>query len=312
MPRSTTTGPAAEGGARPDASATRKAIDTMRAGVLILAALAFAALAVRWRRLGAGSRTVVVVAAVGLAVWGSGAIQPPDLEAIARDLGATLGVYTYPVVGLFAFLETGAGIGLVAPGELAVAIGGVTAGQGHTQLEPLIPIVWACAFAGDLTSFVLGRRLGREFLIRHGAVLKLTSARLEQVEGFLHRHGGKTILVGRFIGLVRALAPFVAGASKMPARRFVPVALLAAGIWSAAFTTLGYLFWQSFAEVETIAQRGSFALIGVVVAVAILVALYRLLRTPERRARFRAGLRVSARAAQRPSRSRPATVRGRE
>jgi membrane protein DedA with SNARE-associated domain len=259
----------------------------MKVGPLILAALTVGALAVRWRRLPRRARVLVAAIAIGLAVWGSGVIHPPNLETLARDLGATLGSYTYAVVGLLAFLETGAGVGLVAPGELAVVIGGVTAGQGHTNLFVLIGIVWACALCGDLTSYVLGRRLGRDFLLKHGAALKFTPQRLERVEGFLHRHGGKTIVVGRFIGLVRALAPFAAGSMNMPARRFVPAVFLASGAWAATFTGLGYAFWRSFGEAEVLAKRGSFALVAVVMAVIALVAAYRNLRSPEGRRELR-------------------------
>lgn len=263
----------------------------MHPGPLILAAVTAGALAFRWRRLSAHARALAVAAVVALAVWGSGAIHPPNLEHVARDIGASLGYYTYAVVGLFAFLETGAGIGLIAPGELAVVIGGVTAGQGHTNLFVLIGVVWVCALAGDLTSYVLGRRLGRGFLLKHGAALKLTPERLEQVEEFLRRHGGKTIIVGRFIGLVRALAPFAAGSMNMPARRFVPAVFVAAGLWAAAFTGLGYVFWQSFDRAAELAKRGTFVLVALVVAVALLVAAYRYLRTPEQRRRARERLR---------------------
>jgi undecaprenyl-diphosphatase len=190
-----------------------------------------------------------------------------------------------------AALETGAGIGLIAPGELAVVIGGVTAGQGHTSLPVLIAIVWACALSGDLISYFLGRRLGRGFLERHGHLVKLTPARLEQVEMFLARHGGKTIIVGRFIGLIRALAPFVAGSSRMPARRFIPATFLASGIWSAAFSVLGYVFWQSFDEAATIAKQGTIVLVLLVVAVVGLTVAYRTLRTPEKRDQLRDRLR---------------------
>src|SRR5437763_7765213 len=154
----------------------------MRLAPLAAAALTVAVLGSRWRRLPARARALGVALVLVLATWGSGLIHPPHLETIARDIGAALGSYTYALVGLLAFLETGAGIGLIAPGELAVVIGGVTAGQGHTNLFLLIGIVWACALAGDLTSYVLGRRLGRGFLLKQAAALKLTSQRLEQVE----------------------------------------------------------------------------------------------------------------------------------
>jgi membrane protein DedA with SNARE-associated domain len=205
-----------------------------------------------------------------------------SLESIARDIGATLGPFTYPAVGLMALLETGAGVGLIAPGELAVVIGGVTAGQGHTELVPLIAVVWVCALSGDLISYTLGRRLGRQFLLTHGHRVKLTSARLTQVETFLARHGRKTIVVGRFIGLVRTIAPFAAGSSRMPARRFVPATLLASGLWSATFSVLGYAFWQSFDQAASIAQHGTFVLVALVlVGIAATVGYRRFRRSEE-------------------------------
>ena len=82
---------------------------------------------------------------------------------------------------------------------------------------------------GDTTSFYIGRRLGRGFLEKHGPRVKITHERLEQVEGYFDRHGGKTILIGRFIGLVRALAPFIAGSSGLRYRRFIPYSIVGCG-----------------------------------------------------------------------------------
>jgi membrane protein DedA with SNARE-associated domain len=192
----------------------------------------------------------------------------PDIEGALRHAGSTLGPYTYALVGALAFLETGAGIGLIAPGELAVILGGVAAGQGEIELVPLIALVWVCAVAGDALSFMLGRRLGRGFVLIHGHHVKLTPARLEQVERYFARHGGKTIVFGRFIGAVRALSPFIAGASGMSARRFLPATIAAAGLWAAACSVLGYVFWNSLDEAVAIARNGSLA-IGVLVALAV-------------------------------------------
>jgi undecaprenyl-diphosphatase len=194
-----------------------------------------------------------------------------------------------------AFLETGAGTGLIAPGELAVIIGGVTAGQGHTELPLLIAVVWASALTGDLTSYALGRRLGRAFILEHGHRVKLTPERLGQVETFLARHGGKTIIVGRFIGVVRALTPFVAGSSRMAARRFIPATFVASGIWSATFSVLGYVFWHSFAQAADIAKQGSLALGAVIVLVVALIVAWRFLRTRQGREGLRKRAAVQAR-----------------
>src|SRR5437763_5952549 len=146
----------------------------MRPTPLVLAALLLVALGFRRQHLSVHARSLGGAAALGLIVWGSGVIHLPSLEAIARDIGAALGPYTYAVVGVMAFLETGAGTGLIAPGELAVILGGVTAGQAHTELPVLIGVVGACALTGDLTSYVLGRRLGRDFILEHGHKIKLT------------------------------------------------------------------------------------------------------------------------------------------
>ena len=105
--------------------------------------------------------------------------------------------------------------------------------------------------------------------------MKITHERLEQVEGYFDRHGGKTILIGRFIGLVRALAPFVAGSSGLPYRRFVPFSVVGTGLWATVFCVLGYVFWRSFDKVAHIAGQAVFGF-GVTVAVIVgVVVAYR-------------------------------------
>jgi membrane protein DedA with SNARE-associated domain/membrane-associated phospholipid phosphatase len=262
----------------------------MKWGWLLGAVAVAAFLVIRRHKL---SRVVFVagwVVVAGAALIGTGVIALPNLEKLLEDAGEALGPWTYLLVGALAYLETGAFVGFVAPGETAVIVGGLVAGQGQISLFVLIAIVWACAVAGDLTSFTLGRRLGRDWLLRHGATLKITEERLQTVEGFFDRRGGATILIGRFIGFVRPLAPFLAGAARMPVRRFLPYDVLGAGAWTATFATLGYVFWQSFDQLTTYVSRGVFAFGSVVAVVAGLVWLVHLRRDPERRARVRAWL----------------------
>jgi membrane protein DedA with SNARE-associated domain/membrane-associated phospholipid phosphatase len=267
--------------------------------VWIVAAVALAAFLV-WRRrrleptLLAGGALAVVVAAV----YGAGVIKLPNLEETLIRVGETLGNWTYLLVGAFAFLETGAFVGLIAPGETAMLLGGLVAGQGQIDLFTLIGIVWACAVAGDLTSFFLGRRLGRPFLERHGPRVHITHERLEHVEAFFDRHGGKAILLGRFVGLVRAIAPFLAGSSGMRLRRFLPYDVIGAGLWGASLVVLGYIFWQSFSTLLDYAKKGALALGAVIVIVVGIVWLARWLRRRENRARVREWL---GRQAERPA-----------
>jgi undecaprenyl-diphosphatase len=207
----------------------------------------------------------------------------PDVKDLIGDIAQTLGKWTYVVVGVLAFLETGAFVGLIAPGETVVIVGGVIAGQGEISLIVLIGIVWTAAILGDTTSFFIGRRLGRGFILRHGPRVKIDEARLEQVEAYFARHGGKTILIGRFIGLVRALAPFVVGSSGLAYRRFVPYSIIGCGIWATAFCVLGYVFWQSFDQVAETAGKATFGFGLTVATIAAVVVAYRRLRHPERR-----------------------------
>jgi undecaprenyl-diphosphatase len=217
-------------------------------------------------------------------------IDLPNIEHLIEDVGTRLGRWTYLLVGVLAFLETGAFIGLVAPGETAVLVGGLVAGQGQIDLFVLIAIVWTCAVLGDTTSYWIGRRLGRAWLLRHGERLKITEDRLHQVEGFMEKRGGLTILIGRFVGLIRALAPFIAGTSRMPMRVFLPYDVIGAGAWATTFCVLGFVFWRSFDRLTQYVQRGLFAFATVVAIGLALYFLVRLRRDPELRARVRAWL----------------------
>ncbi len=221
---------------------------------------------------------IALAAAVGFALSTAGVIELPDLEAALTDLSDTLGAWTYAMVGALAFLETGAFVGLVAPGETAVVLGGVVAAQGEVNFVAMLLLVWVAAAAGDLASFVLGRRLGRRFLVSRGPRFGVTAPRLARVEGFFDRHGPKAILVGRFVGIVRAVAPFLAGSSGMRLRAFLPWSILGTAAWATTFTLVGYVFHRSFSAAADYVTHGAFAL-AVVAAVALAWRAHRLQRS---------------------------------
>ncbi|MFM9163825.1 MAG: bifunctional DedA family/phosphatase PAP2 family protein [Solirubrobacterales bacterium] len=224
-----------------------------------------------------------VLVAIGLCVYGSGLVQLPNIEEVLLTVGQTLGAWTYLLVPVLAFLETGAFIGLLAPGETAMILGGVVAGQGEISVITLIALVWIAAILGDGFSFWLGRRLGREFLVRHGPRFRITPEVIERVEGFFEKHGGKAILLGRFVGIVRAVAPFLAGTGKMSFRRFLPYDILGAGLWATTFILLGYVFWQSLGTVLEYAKKGALGLgITISVIVGLIVAVRWLSREQNR------------------------------
>ncbi len=216
----------------------------------------------------------MAIAAVAIAAYVA-FTQLVDVEKVLEDVSQALGAWTYLLVGGFAFAETGAFVGLLVPGETVMILGGAVAGQGAIDIYLVIAIAWACAFAGDSTSFFVGRRLGRGFLMRHGPRFGVGRDRLEQIDDYFDRHGGKTIFLGRFVGFVRAFAPFIAGSSGMRYRGFVPYSVLGTGLWVSTAILLGYLFSRSIDTVLVYAGKGAFALGTLIVIVVGSVALRR-------------------------------------
>jgi membrane protein DedA with SNARE-associated domain/membrane-associated phospholipid phosphatase len=213
-----------------------------------------------------------------------------DLQSALRDVSSKLGALTYVLVAIAAFLETAAFVGLILPGETVVILGGAVAGQGETSIVLTVGVVWAAAFAGDSVSFMLGRRLGRGFILRHGPRVRITRERFARVEGYFARYGGRTIVIGRFIGLVRALAPFVAGSSGMRYTYYAPFSILGTGLWAAAFALVGYFASQSLDAAARAAGRGTL-LFGIAVAVIVIIVVsVRFLREEANRRRLVHGM----------------------
>jgi undecaprenyl-diphosphatase len=237
---------------------------------------------------GGGRKKLLLVIAAAAVAFGyyllSQKLGHLDLQGLLEDISNTLGAWTYLLVGLFAFAETGAFVGLVVPGETVMLLGGAVAGQGAIDIYPLIAIAWFSAWAGDTTRFFLGRRLGREFVIKHGPRVGISHERFEKVEDYFSRHGGKTIFIGRFISLVRAFAPFIAGSSGMRYRNFVPYSVLGTGLWASAHILVGYFFSRSIETAAKYAGKGAFLLATLIVIVVGAVALYRFFREAENRA----------------------------
>ena len=236
---------------------------------------------------GGSRKKLIVGAAVALVAVGyyfiSRELGHLDLQGLLEDISNTLGAWTYLLVGTFAFAETGAFVGLVVPGETVMLIGGAVAGQGAIDIYLLIAIAWFTAWLGDTTSFFLGRRLGREFVIRHGPRVGISHERFERVEDYFSRHGGKTIFIGRFISLVRAFAPFIAGSSGMRYRAFVPYSILGTGLWASAHILVGYFFSRSIETGAKYAGKGAFLLGTLIVVVGGTIFLYRHFRVAANR-----------------------------
>ena len=255
---------------------------------LVLAALLVVGAVVRRKRLGHERLVGALVIAAILAVYGSHVLAHVDIQKGIENLANALGKWTYALVGFMAFAETGAFIGLIAPGEFTILLGGVIAGQGTINIYILIGLVWACTLSGDSLSFLLGRRLGRKFLVTHGPKFRITPERLAGVDEHFRRRGGATVLVGRFIGFVRPLAPFIAGASGMRYRRFIPYSIVGTGIWGPGLCVIGYVSYRSFSKVSKIVGQATLVFGATVAVIVGIWYAHKRLKDPAERARLAA------------------------
>jgi len=146
--------------------------------------------------------------------------QPVILEKLLNTI-SVLGHWGYLLIFLFAFLESSAFMGLAVPGETVVVLAGFLSSQGYLELGDCLWVIALGAILGDSVGYSLGKLIGRGYIERHKRLLFLKLKHLQRVDGYFQRHGGKTIFFGRFIGFLRAMAPFAAGMSRMPYGRFV-------------------------------------------------------------------------------------------
>ena len=198
-----------------------------------------------------------------------------------RGIGESVGAWLYVIAGGLAFAEAAVMVGVVLPGETALLVAGFAAHEGVISLVPMMIVAIVCAIAGDSVGYELGRKVGPA-LQRSRAGRFVGDRRWQATEDFLHRHGGKAVLLGRGTALLRVLVPGMAGMARMPyLRTFLPWNVVGGVLWGGGCVLLGYLFALSL---ETVA---SYLAWGPVPVVAI-VALVLIVREVRRRRRHRA------------------------
>jgi undecaprenyl-diphosphatase len=180
---------------------------------------------------------------------------------------ANLGPIAYLVVFLIFFLEAVVGIGLIIPGAIVAILLGTLISRGGFNFQSLM-IAGSLGFlAGDILSFYLGSK-GTSFFTSDAKLLKLSL--LEKGKGFFERHGSKSVFLGRFIGFVRPLTPFIAGLSKMSWTRFLILDLASIIIWLYLHLLAGFFFGQALWLVRLWSGRLETMLIYLVIVFSVL------------------------------------------
>ena len=173
----------------------------------------------------------------------------------------------YVVVGIMTLLEASAFVGLLVPGEAALLVGGFLVSQGKASMGVMIAAAAAGAIIGDSVGYEIGRHVGPS--LRRSRIGRwVGEERWQRSEAYLQRHGGRAVFFGRFIGVLRAMVPTIAGLSEMPYRTFLPWNAAGGIIWAPGFVLLGYVAGGSYHRVADWAGRASTVLLVLLVLVA--------------------------------------------
>ena len=148
----------------------------------------------------------------------------------------------YAVFFLIIFVETGLVVMPLLPGDsLLFVVGGAIAATGALKLEIAIPLLILAALLGDNVNYFVGKFLGEQ-IKRRERILFFKREYLDETHAYYEKHGGKTVIMARFIPIIRTIAPFVAGAGSMSYGRYIGFCIAGAILWVGGVTTLGYLF----------------------------------------------------------------------
>jgi membrane-associated protein len=160
------------------------------------------------------------------------------LNLLIQNFGVT---NAYIIICLVIFCETGLVVTPFLPGDsLLFALGALAASDGGLKVELLMLFIWLATFCGDSTNYWIGYFLGSKISEKNSRFIK--KEHLERTHRFYEKHGGKTIILARFLPIIRTFAPFVAGVGKMKYSRFIGYSFIGSITWISLFILTGYFF----------------------------------------------------------------------
>lgn len=175
-------------------------------------------------------------------------------------------------IGLFSivFAESGLFFGFFLPGDSLLIIAGVLAATGLLKIGYLLPLVFIAAILGDQVGYFTGHKLGRRFFNRDKGWL-FHKSRISEAEAFFKKHGNKTIVLARFVPIVRTFAPIVAGIGSMPYPVFLAYNLLGGALWGVGLLLVGYFLGTSIPDIDKYIH---YILGGIVIVSLVPVAIH--------------------------------------
>ena len=204
------------------------------------------------------------------------------LNVHLAELVQEYGVWVYAILFIVVFCETGLVVTPILPGDSLLFAAGAIAAAG--QLNPFVVagLLIFAAILGDTVNYWIGRKSGAYLPKRFPKLVK--QEYLDRTHAFYERYGGKTIILARFVPIVRTFAPFVAGAGAMTYGRFMTFNVVGALLWVGLLVPAGYFF----AEVPFVKNNFSVVIVGIIV-ISVLPAVFEVWRERNRLRRERAG-----------------------
>src|SRR5688572_25646401 len=183
-----------------------------------------------------------------------------NLDRYLQWLVVNYGAWIYLILFLIIFCETGFVVTPFLPGDSLLFVAGAVAAGGGMDIHTLFAVLAVASFAGDNTNYWIGRQAGPRIFRRKGSVL-FNPDHLERTRRFYEKHGGKTVLIARFVPIVRTFAPFVAGMGSMGYGRFLFYSFAGAILWIGSLAYAGYFF----GNLPIVKDNLSLVIIGIVV-----------------------------------------------
>ena len=175
------------------------------------------------------------------------------------------------IIGTVAFLEGIVGVGLIFPGAIITLFSGFLAYHGKGDISAIMLAAGVGATGGDLLSYLIGARFGNRMWGR--GLLRKHMDLVRKAELFFFDHGGKSIFFGRFVGPLRGLVPFIAGAARMRPLPMLGWAVISGLLWGVAYPGIGYLGGSSWELARDLS--GGFGFVILLAAAAVAYALFR-------------------------------------
>ena len=194
------------------------------------------------------------------------------LDAHLADFVAEHGAWVYGLLFVIVFIETGLVIWPFLPGDSLLFVTGAIAAAGGMDIAAVMAVLVAAALSGDNVNYALGRWAGPR-VFHYEKSRWFNPAHLKRAHDFYDRHGGKTIILARFLPIVRTYVPFVAGIGAMPYLRYIGFCIAGAVIWVLSLCSAGYFFGNIPAVKNNLS-----AVIVLIVLVSVSPALFAWLR----------------------------------